>query len=60
MPEEQLPFVDLMLDTSAWASWAPREELMPAFQVDPYGGPGGTAALVVSGTGDNLGSTRVC
>lgn len=54
MPEEQLPFTDLMLDTQAWVSWTPREAIAPKFQVDPQGGQGGRPALLVRGNGNAL------
>ncbi len=54
MQAEVLPFTDLMLNTGAWTSWVPREEIRPDFQIDPHGGPGGGPALVISGAGNRL------
>lgn len=54
MQGDSLPFTDLMLNTNVWASWSPRDEIRPAFQIDPHRGPGGGPALVISGAGNRL------
>lgn len=54
MPEDPLPFSDLMLDTNTWRSWVPREEIAPVFQVDPQGGVGGRPALTIKGNNNAL------
>ena len=46
------PFTDLSGDPNAWSTWAPRPESAPRFHVDAQGGPGGRAALVISGGGN--------
>ena len=47
------PFTDLSRDSNAWSTWAPRPESAPRFHVDAQGGPGGRAALVISGCGSD-------
>ncbi|MFT5368805.1 MAG: putative amidohydrolase [Candidatus Latescibacterota bacterium] len=54
MPEDPLPFHDLMLDTTVWTSWTPREEIAPAFEVAPHGGLGGRPVLVIQGNDNAL------
>lgn len=54
MPEDSLPFTDLMLDTNMWQSWTPRDEIAPAFQIDPQGGLGGRPALIIQGNDNAL------
>ena len=56
MAEIALPFKDLLLDSSSWSTWSPREEVQPDWSVENEGGPGGRSALVVSGNGN----PRVC
>lgn len=54
MPEDMLPFTDLLQNTQAWSSWTPRGEIAPAFQVDTQGGIGDRPALLISGDNNAL------